>query len=535
MDKKSLFKSMAAGLLILCLVLVSTIISTFKTGIGAVVDTALLSVCLMKLFGALSEKTVALSDSFARAFISCASTIALYFAVLFLNDTEIGIETCLAFTFLMIVSSALGILFFSAVGDIFSEKRYTFPQLAPRLAMISAAESDRKKNLRMAFFVGISAVYAVAVDVFRALPAQLLFLKNSTIYFFDNSLLYVATGYFIGYQTWIKMAVGFAYSLLIFVLFPAGDFSEHLMNPWLYSVILAFSLTNGVLAAGRAFGRWKGSFGGGKKGRNPVTAMVSSGKRGALWLAVLFAVYAVFFGIWRPGEWMLVWSFLLLIPVTVVSSMSTAIGVAETGFWFSALDDIVPILLILLVHMQDSVAILLVLTGLTAFEMAGIYYVLNCRVVQRFSVEKGTLTAFSVVSCVVGSVLTIWLVVILAKGNAIGGAELPVPNSKVLSMTIEGLITTLSKFRLPEYLNLPVFVTACVVSIVIRRFHLSPMTVIAGMLLPFGAFVSIGVGALVSWGMRRHGEKRMEVFSGLAIGESLVSAVMALMNLFSVS
>ena len=83
LSRSEVIKSFFTGFLTLCLVLVSTIISTFKTGVGAVIDTALISICLLKVFHALSKKTTALADCFARAFLSCASTIALYFAVLF--------------------------------------------------------------------------------------------------------------------------------------------------------------------------------------------------------------------------------------------------------------------------------------------------------------------------------------------------------------------------------------------------------------------------------------------------------------------
>lgn len=111
--------------------------------------------------------------------------------------------------------------------------------------------------------------------------------------------------------------------------------------------------------------------------------------------------------------------------------MSTAMGVAETGFWFSALDDIVPILLIALLQLRNVDVILLVLTGLTAFEMSGIYYTINWRVTLNFSIKKEMLTVFSIISCMLGAILTFGIVIILAKGNTIGGTELPVPNTKV--------------------------------------------------------------------------------------------------------
>lgn len=51
-------------------------------------------------------------------------------------------------------------------------------------------------------------------------------------------------------------------------------------------------------------------------------------------------------------------------------------------------------------------------------------------------------------------------------------------------------------------------------------------------MLPFGAFLALGGGALLSYCMRKKENKRMEIFSGMAIGESLVSAVTCMIGAF---
>ena len=520
MTRIELIKSLFTGFFILCIVLVSTIISTFKTGVGAVIDTALLSICLLKFFHALSKKTTALADCFARAFLSCASTIALYFAVLFLKGNCISEKQSFQFVFITVISATLGILFFSTITDYFSEERYSFPQLTPRISMISAAESSHGKRKKMIFSLVISSGYAVVVKILKLVPSQMIRLKNSSIFLFQNSLLYIATGYFIGYRIWIKMLIGFSYSLLLFFMYPVSDFSDHLLNPYVYSVILSFSLTNGIVAIMKAVQKWK---------QTVPHRKQKGGKRiklfGIFVLIGLWSIYSVFFGVWYPNEKLSVWIFACLIFVTVISSMSTAMGVAETGFWFSALDDIVPVLLIALLQLRNVNVILVVLTGLTAFEMSGIYYTINWRVAREFSIKKGMLTVFSLISCILGSVLTFGIVTVLAKGDIIGGTELPVPNTKVLAMTIDGLISALSEFHFPEYLNFKVFIIACLICLLLLYLRISPMTIIAGLMLPFGAFLALGGGAFISYCMRKKENKRMEVFSGMAIGESLISAL----------
>ena len=189
-------------------------------------------------------------------------------------------------------------------------------------------------------------------------------------------------------------------------------------------------------------------------------------------------------------------------------------------------------MLIALLQLRNVDVILLVLTGLTAFEMSGIYYTINWRVTLNFSIKKEMLTVFSIISCMLGAILTFGIVIILAKGNTIGGTELPVPNTKVLAMTMDGLISALSEFQFPEYLNFTVFFIACLVCLLLLRLKISPMTIIAGLMLPFGAFLALGGGALLSYCMRKKENKRMEIFSGMAIGESLVSAVTCMIGAF---
>ncbi|MFR5556411.1 MAG: hypothetical protein ACLTKE_05915 [Coprococcus sp.] len=95
-------------------------------------------------------------------------------------------------------------------------------------------------------------------------------------------------------------------------------------------------------------------------------------------------------------------------------------------------------------------------------------------------------------------------------------------------------IPALSEFQFPEYLRLQFsFIGARLVcTFVVGRLKISPMTIIAGLMLPFGAFLALGGGALLSYCMRKKENKRMEIFSGMAIGESLVSAVTCMIGAF---
>ena len=153
-------KCFLSGTLILFLVLTSSIVSLFKTGVGAVVDTAMLSMCLLTLFHGLTKTNVALSDIFSRAFISGASTISVYLAVLFLNGQSIATSQGMSLVLLVSISASAGILFFSSLSEIFTSKNYAFPQLTSRLEILSAPSNNAKSNITIFGSMALSSLYS---------------------------------------------------------------------------------------------------------------------------------------------------------------------------------------------------------------------------------------------------------------------------------------------------------------------------------------------------------------------------------------
>ncbi|MDR1001251.1 MAG: hypothetical protein LBL96_10720 [Clostridiales bacterium] len=526
MKNFDVLKSMLSGAIVCVIVLVLTVFSTFKTGMTAVMDTVLLSIMFLAVFRGMTTKNVALSDTFARASISCVSTTAIYFATVFIFHIVIDLNTIIRFGALIISSAILGILFYSTISEYFSDDKYKFPQLTPRVVMISAAGNDLMRNLAIIASTLGAAFYSIPVNIVNLIPGQIQWVKNA-MFSLDNSLLIVSTGYFIGYDTYLKMGVGFIYSLLIYALFPSSDYASHIMNPFVYSVILGFSIMQGVITIYRSVKMW----------RRPSLGFAVNKlkiKRSSLIVIIItFVLYGLFFlQPINPQYSLPVWIFLLLIPITIVSSMSTLVSVAETGFWFSPLEDILPIVIILLTQTTNITAIILVVTGLTAFEMAGIYYGINYQVSRRFELEKSALTFGSIISNILGGFICVGLVVLLAQGIGIGGQALPVPGAQVLGMTLEGLTAAFANFRLPDYLNIYVFLAACALCVALRKTSLSPMVLLGGILLPFGSFLTIGIGAAISFALRKR-DKYDELFSGLAIGDGLVSAIAALVSALS--
>ena len=219
-----------------------------------------------------------------------------------------------------------------------------------------------------------------------------------------------------------------------------------------------------------------------------------------------------------------VWSLLLVLPFSVMLSLSTVKVIAETGFWVSNLDEVIPVLLIGITFFQNMGQITLFLTGVIAFEAAGIYFVLNRRVGESFGIPPKAVTLLGAASSVLGSILCVGVTYFIATSVGFQTASLPAPTSRVFAMTLEGLLQSIHQQILPPYINLYVAAAAGAVCLVLTYFGFSPMTLVAGMVLPFGIMLTVGVGALLRLVIGKRAESYRYLFSGSSIGEGLVTA-----------
>ena len=518
---KDYIKSMFVGIMISTLILISSIYITFKSGVNAIVDTVLLSIILLTVIRGLKTKNVALSDIFARASLSTMTTTAVYFATALLFGEQQNINETILFGIIIMISSIMGILFFSTLSENFSDqKRFKFPLLAPRIDLINSVGNDKAKNRYMVFALVIAAIYSFIVKVINFIPKQIKIAKNS-MFTLDNSLILISTGYFIGYATYLKMGIGFVYSLIIYIIFRSANFSSHILNPYIYSVVLGFSLTQGGVTLYSVIKKWYPQI---TRSSKPTIKKISSSS--ILILVVLTLIYFLFFSrLLNPKYNLPFWIFLILIPITIISSTSTLIGVAETGFWFSALEDILPIIIILLTQTSSLTTIVMVITGLTAFEMSGLYYAINAQVAGRFDITHKELTTYSIISSVMGAFLCVTLVSLLAKSIEFGGQELPLPTVQVFGMTLKGMMEAVAARSIPSYLNIYVLIIACISCVLLNKIKISPMIILGGILLPFGTFFVIGIGALLSFVLRKNGNGQRTIFSGISVGDGLVSAI----------
>ncbi len=508
--KRSYGISIFTGTLISIVISVSAIYMIMKSGMSVVLNTAVCSIVLLAVFRRQSAENAAISDIFARAAISVANLSAPYFAVIFLLGQE-DAGSLVSFGAVIAVSGVFGVLFFAVLQKQAIQGEY--PMLKPRIDLLAALKNSRTEKRKITLSMLAGAVFGVFKEGMPLLPKGWPLLDHP-MFWLDNSLILVGTGYFIGPATYGKLALGSLYSLAVWLFFRAGSFQEHLMNPYIFSVTVGFALATGILTLGKIFYR---------QGRELLTGKrkLALNNSAVGVLAFYVAAALCFYGFFTDIP---VWSLLLVLPFSVMLSLSTVKVIAETGFWVSNLDEVIPVLLIGITFFQNMGQITLFLTGVIAFEAAGIYFVLNRRVGESFGIPPKAVTLLGAASSVLGSILCVGVTYFIATSVGFQTASLPAPTSRVFAMTLEGLLQSIHQQILPPYINLYVAAAAGAVCLVLTYFRFSPMTLVAGMVLPFGIMLTVGVGALLRLVIGKRAESYRYLFSGSSIGEGLVTA-----------
>lgn len=248
-------------------------------------------------------------------------------------------------------------------------------------------------------------------------------------------------------------------------------------------------------------------------------------------IVIGFTLFNMFFfsGFLNANHNIPFWIFLILIPLTIFSGISTVRGVAETGFWFSALEDLLPILIILLTFNKNLTTIVLIVTSLMIFEMSGIYFVINSKLAEEFNIGVKENLIYSIISNIFG--FTVSIALVSSQVSKLGTNELPIPLSRILQMTITGLTDSLSSRQLPGYINIYIILAAALICILLNIFDISAMLIIGGMMLPFGSFLTMLPGAAINLYLRKRSKEFRTVFSGMATADGLISAIASVIKI----
>jgi hypothetical protein len=532
---KDFFYSIVIGIIVNMVITIASTFLSFKSGIGTTIDTAILVLILLALVGKFSIRNAAMAECIARASISCASQMAMYYAAFIMFGTSNTSKDIIKIAIIIITSSILGILFFSTVSGYFQDEgKFSFPMVKPRIDLFSTLKKDGK-NLKLIFSLGITVLYSCFVNIAGFIPKKIKFFNSSNVFVLDNNPLLIAIGYLIGYKTYMIMGIGFIYSLIIYLVFKGNDFVKHIMNPYIYSVVISFTLTQGALTIYEALKKLKirslNMFNIFKN--KPLKLNLTSLHTSSVFIVICFLVFNIlFFSKNFNVEYaMPYWIFFLLIPITLVSGISTLRGVAETGFWFSALEDILPIFIIVLTFSSNISAIIMVVIGLMAFEMSGIYSMINMTFLKSFNIGKKDNTALSIISSISGAFISISLVLLFQHTFGLGTKDLPVPFAKVFGMTVKGLVESLSTLSIPGYININIIIIAAVICLILNKLNLSPIIIIGGILLPFSTYITMSIGAIISFIVRPNVSKHRPIFSGIATGDGLISALSAMFRI----
>ncbi|MDE5823773.1 MAG: hypothetical protein K2H91_03695, partial [Lachnospiraceae bacterium] len=185
-----------------------------------------------------------------------------------------------------------------------------------------------------------------------------------------------------------------------------------------------------------------------------------------------------------------------------------------------------------MIQTVDLFSIILIVSGLTAFEMCGIYFILNKKVSQQFNIQGRLIKQYSILGVFFTSIVGILIFIAITNVLEIGTNSLPAPSSQVFGITLTGLIESVRTLQLPTFINLKILLISCLICYILNNTKLSPMTIISGIVLPFGTYIVIGIGAVLSYVYHTKKEDQGVIFSGLSIGDGLISSIFIMLKTF---
>lgn len=512
---KNKVSSLLTGTSVLIIVMLSSIYTIFRNGNNCVVDTAVLSFLILTLLHARNKMNVVCSDIFARASISAITTIASYFAAIYFLKINLQSLDIIFSILLFVFSGILGIEFFDSISSQFiDEKKYIFPQQKPRITILKEIDSKDDTHV-FSFSMVLSALISSLFRIFHIFPSSFKVNDNFSI---DPSIVTVSSGYFIGMKNILILLIGTIYSLVVLFIFHSPSYAEHLQNPYIYSLIIGFSLSQGLETLFEYFTSkdlFKFQYGI-KNLKNASTFIL---------LIMMIIVYMFFFsGMLSKDLYIPWWIFLVIVPFSTILSISTINGIAETGYWVSVIDDLLPLLIVILFSNVNLFSVIICISGLSIFEVTGIYYIINRRVGNEFQMTSNKVKKISFCSILVGIVVGMAIVLFFCNLSTFLSSQLPAPLTQVFALQIETVKEAISKTVVPNSINMYIFMVSFVVAWILCKKNISPIIILSGIMLPYGTVLLLFVGGLLS--IKKQNKNRSDkVFSGLALGDGTITAI----------
>lgn len=509
-----------SGIIVLGIVLTTSLYTVFVTGNNCVIDTAVFAAIVLMILRENKKHSIVLSDIFARSSISAVTTIAGYIVaikILNIEKTHTVMESML-----YVISGIMGILFFAKMSHQYlSEERYKFPQQIPRIELLNSID-EKKKNNKFTYAAAGAAIVTFLTKGVRSIQIRLG--KSFSI---EPSLVTIATGYFIGTKSYLYILAGTFYSLLIYALSGDKTYAQHLQNSYIFSVIVGFSLMQGISSIIEYFS--DSQFFKKEKAVNNI----KHNKQCIRLLIIYTLILMVFFsGLICKDMKLPFWLFALILPFSSLLSISTVEGIAETGFWISVIDDLMPLVIIILTLTTNIYAIITCVCALSMFEICGIYYIINLRVAKSFSISEKAVTKISVLGIAGGVVIGNMLIKLFESTNVFMTEKMSVPLSQVFAMQIKTIVDSAANRAIPSSINIYVLLLSMVVALILSRHNINVMVILSGMMLPFGTIIMIGIGVIAAIISKAKDKELKKVFSGIALGDGLMSSVLIFIKNF---
>ena len=429
-----------------------------------------------------------------------------------------------------------------------------WPQIA---AQVENLETLTKESLsakrEMLTGLGGAAAYTAAIYAansvtglnFRDIPSGLGYKALPPYIGISNSPMLVGIGFFAGYKRTMLIFAGALFSMFIWFFFehnPTIFFGDHATRPEIFYMAIGIIGTTIGIDAYKAYKESK-TVSIEEEEREAAEVFLASAnikffirqwKYSILSLSFFFIVSTLLFSVFDvfPNIHIPVVLTVIGLPLALVSAFFVARAASETGLVIGFITDAlaVPAVLFFTINFPS---IIIFMTSMAAIQSAAVTLLGRYVLGRRLGVDDKTVRYAAVLGTLFGTIIgTILIYTFYLMG--FGTHEFPAPTAQIMGFTVLGLME-LTTFTLPfasEYgvgYLLIFLVTGVVVSILLDRYHLSPINLAVGLLIPPSYSFPLLIGGLLSRHAKKKGveieNKYKQLLGGIVAGEGIVVAL----------
>ncbi|MGQ4833380.1 MAG: OPT/YSL family transporter [Candidatus Asgardarchaeia archaeon] len=562
-------KILGIGFLLAFLYTFLQIYIELKVGFVVVTGMEILGFILLSLFGKYNTRDNVLIIVITTASVLVNVGVIVAFPAISMFSHIPGIPgteiTPLLIFSLISLTGFSGLFLLEPAKESFMDEPW--PQIEAQVQNIrSLGLDDSSAQKNMLYGLGGSAAYVASFSFlsqqtkmdFRNIPYGLGYTQVPPFIGVSNSPMLVGIGFFAGFKRTLLIFIGALFSMLIWFLFEHNGailFGEHVTRPEIFYSALGIIGTTIVLDAYNAI----------KESRTVnieeeekeaievfftkknILAFLKHWKISVLSLSFFYIISVLLFSIFNIFPNIYISPFLLLlgVPLALISAFFVARAASETGMVVGFITDALAVPAVLFFSINFP-SVILFMTSMAAIQSAAVTLLGRYVLGRRLNVDDNEIRIAAIIGTLFGTIIGTWIIYTFSKPPfGFGTHEFPAPTAQLMGFTVLGLmeLTSLTlpfvnEFGLP-YVLFFIFV-GIAVSVLLHKFHTSPISLAVGLLIPPAYAFPLLLGGLISRYAHKYRKNKIEKFKqilgGIVAGEGIIIVIqimwLALSDLF---